>query len=115
MVQPRRGLPNQLRRLLDLLLRQRPIPVLECVAHPGEVGRLVAGPNLWRGEDVLVLRPAGELGVLGDILALGEVLKEISKEPERTTYPTAVLQVKEISLEVARAEVMAYAADGLHL
>lgn len=55
------GVPDNPRRLLDRLLRQRPVARLHDVADGGKESLVVAGPQL-RAEDDMA-----ELGAVGDL------------------------------------------------
>jgi hypothetical protein len=52
---------NDISRLLDLFLRESPVPGFDGVADGGEVGLVVGGPELGAEEDVFELCAVGDL------------------------------------------------------
>jgi hypothetical protein len=56
-----RGVNQDLRRLGNDSLGQLPLLGLDCVPDGGEVGLVVAGPQLRPKDDVLELRAVGDL------------------------------------------------------
>lgn len=88
------GLLDDLGRLFNRDVRQRPVAALDDVPDGREEGLVVAGPELWAKNDV------AELCAVGNLFSHAVSVCKGEENWKRATYTAIPRQIQEMSIEV---------------